>query len=213
MEGHFSHIAGGLAGAVSGLLLWLMTAGISSNIHESLCFPLMVTKWLLPLLPSSPHKIKPKLGRQEKRSEGKISLLANLFFFFLRKEILYWKSFSKHPLPSCWLDLSYSSTLDQSQAKGKGSADTDVDHCDHSLGLAHCDPEWTWGFVSREKNGKEVNHLEEMVSGDPVWSPSVYPASSGMSQGSGNLCWMNEWTNEWIWPSTYRNAQYLVGAQ
>ena len=89
MEGHFSHIAGGLAGAVSGLLLWLMTAGISSNIHESLCFPLMVTKWLLPLLPSSPHKIKPKLGRQEKRSEGKISLLANLFFFFLRKEILY----------------------------------------------------------------------------------------------------------------------------
>ena len=48
-----------LAEAPPGLLQWLMMAGIRGIIHVSLNLPLMVTKWLQPLLTSSPYKIKP----------------------------------------------------------------------------------------------------------------------------------------------------------
>lgn len=57
-----------------GLWPWLMVAGIRGNINDSLGLPLMVTMW-----PSSPHKIKPKVGR--KGTGGKGSFLATPLFF------------------------------------------------------------------------------------------------------------------------------------
>ena len=63
-----------------------MMVGIRGRIHDMLVHPLMVTKWLQPLLTSSPHKMIPMWI--VKGLIKKDSLLANLslFFFFLRKE-------------------------------------------------------------------------------------------------------------------------------